>query len=93
MIVRLKKVRKVWAYCQNNREHGNTPYELSMNFGLFVINGRVRVWLCEDCLISLFNQYEDALNKRKLLPKVKVSTPLILRRRTLPKLRKRAEAF
>jgi hypothetical protein len=48
-MVKIRTLKRPWAYCQNDSEHGKNTRELIITIGDYKRNW----WLCDDCLNEL----------------------------------------
>ena len=60
MTITLKKLKRAWAFCQEDNSHGKTPFQLSISF---VLSDGLKVWLCQDCLVDFRTQFDDAVTR------------------------------
>ena len=62
MEIKIRKLKRAWAYCEVNHKHGKTPYE----FGVKIGDSKFKAWLCADCFELYHQKFHEVLKHHGL---------------------------
>ncbi len=61
MKIKIRKIKRAWAYCNNDTTHGKTQFELTItdneNYNRFTI------WLCQNCIVDFRTQFDNEITR------------------------------
>lgn len=63
MEVKIRKLKRAWAYCNQDNSHGQTQYELIIKSDNNIYP--LKTWLCPNCLIEFKNKIDNSIGEIK----------------------------
>jgi hypothetical protein len=60
MKLTIRKIKRAWAYCDTNEEHGKTQFELTIQPNHAQT---IKVWLCQNCIAEISSQINTEITR------------------------------